>query len=71
MHNAGRLIVHDREMHLELQRSVAIGDTFEAVRGNGLREGESMGTATVTGFDDAGLPVLDVRFGAGEREEHG
>jgi hypothetical protein len=52
----------DREMHLEPDAgSVAVGDTFEVVRGNGPREGDHMGTATVTGFED-GSPVLDVRF---------
>ena len=60
---SGRLIVHDREAHLEADTdTVALGDTFEVIRGNGPREGEYMGTATVVGFESGG-PVLDVRFG--------
>jgi hypothetical protein len=58
---AGRLIAYDREMHLEVDATPAVGDTFEVIRGNGPREGERMGTATVTSFED-GAPVLNVRF---------
>jgi hypothetical protein len=65
----GRLIVHDREMHLEVfEETLAVGDTFEVVRGNGPREGDRMGTATVTGFED-GAPVLNVRIGEEATEE--
>jgi hypothetical protein len=64
--HAGRLIVHDREIHLDVFEPLAVGDTFEVVRGNGPREGELMGTAIVTGFED-GQPVLDVRFDEGAR----
>jgi hypothetical protein len=57
-----RLIVHDREMHLDVPYGVlAVGDTVEVVRGNGPREGDRMGTATVTGFEN-GSPVLAVHF---------
>jgi len=59
----GRLIVHDREMHLEpATNPVAVGDKFDVIRGNGPREGDHMGTATVTAIED-GSPVLDVQFG--------
>lgn len=58
---SGRLVVHNREMHLDVYDPLAVGDTFEVVRGNGPREGDYMGTATVTGIED-GSPVLDVRF---------
>lgn len=51
--HAGRLIVHDREMHLEPRAdALIVGDTVEVIRGNGLREGDDTGTATVTGIDD-------------------
>jgi hypothetical protein len=52
-----RLIVSDRETQLDDRVGLAVGDTVEVVRGNGPREGERMGTATVTGFED-GSPVL-------------
>ena len=62
MTKRGRLIVHDREMHLDVpSRTLAVGDTVEVVRGNGPREGDRMGSATVTGFED-GSPVLSVHF---------
>jgi hypothetical protein len=58
----GRLIVYDREIHLETcAGALAVGDTVEAIRGNGPREGDHMGTATVTGFEN-GSPILSVRF---------
>jgi len=60
--HVGQLIVHDRELHLEPYDDVLIvGDTVEVIRGNGPREGERMGTATITGFE-AGSPVLSIRF---------
>lgn len=60
---SGRLIVHDRETHLEPDTdTVTVGDTFEVIRGNGAREGGHLGFATVTGIEDDG-PVLDIRFG--------
>ena len=58
----GRLIVYDREMHFEVFGALAVGDTFEAIRGNGPREGDRVGTATVTGFWDDGSPALEVRL---------
>jgi hypothetical protein len=59
-----RLIVYDSESHLEGgAEAIAIGDTFEVIRGNGPHEGERMGTAIVARFDDDGDPVLEVRFG--------
>lgn len=65
---SGRLVVHDREMHLDVYDPLTIGDTVEVIRGNGPREGDRMGTATVTGFED-GEPVLDVRLGPPEPNE--
>lgn len=66
---AGRLIVHDRVMHLEpaLGVELAAGDTVEVIRGNGPREGDYMGSAIVTGFDDDGRPMLVVDFDNGPR----
>jgi hypothetical protein len=61
----GQLILYDREIHLDTEGEVAVGDTFEVVRGNGPREGDHIGSATVTGFDEIGAPTLSVRF-AGE-----
>jgi hypothetical protein len=58
---AGVLLVHDREMHLCSADSLVVGDTLEVVRGNGPREGDRMGIATVAAFED-GAPVLEVRF---------
>jgi hypothetical protein len=48
------LIPYDREMHLDLFDPVAVGDTFPVVRWDGPREGDRMGTATVTGFFEDG-----------------
>jgi hypothetical protein len=59
--HAARLIIHDHEMHLEHDGELDVGDTVEVIRGNGPREGDRMGTATVTDFEH-GSPVLDVRF---------
>ena len=42
---------HDREMHLDVYDPLAVGDTVEMIRGNGPREGDRIGTATVTGFE--------------------
>jgi hypothetical protein len=58
----GRLIVHDRETFLELDRPAVAGDTVAIIRGNGVREGDSMGTATITGFDENGAPVLTMHL---------
>jgi hypothetical protein len=58
------LIVHDREMHLEVAdtNTLAVGDTVDVIRGNGPREGDRMGIATVTGFASDGAPLLDIHF---------
>src|SRR5262249_42005548 len=58
---AGRLLVYDRETHLEPDAALAVGDLVEIVRGNGPREGARMGEATVTGFANDGSLILDVR----------
>lgn len=63
----GRLVIHDRKIHLACDEPLVVGDTIEVVRGNGPREGARMGVATVVAFDELGAPVLDVRLGAGER----
>lgn len=64
---AGRLIAYDDELHLEPHGdTLAVGDTLEMVRGNGPREGERMGTATITAFED-GAPVLLVKPDEAER----
>jgi hypothetical protein len=59
--NAGRLIVYDREMHLEPRRRLVVGDTLEIIRGNGPRKGDSMGTAILTRSED-GTPMIDIPF---------
>jgi hypothetical protein len=38
-----------------------VGDTFEVIRGNGPREGDHMGTATVTAIEN-GEPALEVQL---------
>ena len=40
----GRLILHEREAHLEARRPLVVGDTLEMIRGNGSRE--RRGTST-------------------------
>ena len=65
--HTGRLVAYDDEMHLQADRPLAVGDTFEVIRGNGPREGDRMGTATVTSFED-GEPILAVLVG---RTGHG
>jgi hypothetical protein len=57
----GRLIVHDCEMHLEPAGELAVGDVLPVVLTSGLREGEQIGTVTVTGFEN-GEALLDVRL---------
>lgn len=57
----GRLLVYNREAHLEVCGELAVGDSFEAIRGNGVREGERMGTVTVVALEDDG-PVLEVHL---------
>jgi len=60
-----RLLVYDREMHLE--GDAFIGASIPVIRGNGPRAGDRMGTATVTGFEN-GSPILDVRLDGQEAE---
>jgi hypothetical protein len=58
----GRLVMYDRETHLvPFAELLLVGDTLEIVRGNGPREGDRMGTATVVRFED-GVPVMDIRW---------
>ena len=66
MNRDARLVIHDREMHLDVYEPLAVGDTLEVIRGNGPREGDHMGTATVTSFE-YGEPVLIVRFNGRSR----
>lgn len=60
---AGRLLAYSDEMHLRADRPLTVGDKLKVVRGNGPREGEYMGTATVTGFDDDGGLTFDLHPG--------
>lgn len=62
---AGRLVAYNRETYLETYTEPDVGDTFEVVRGNGPREGDHIGTATVIRLADDGGPVLDVRLDRG------
>jgi hypothetical protein len=57
---AGTLLVYDDGTHLEASRALAIGDTLRVIRGSGPREGDDMGTATITGFEVDGSPVLSI-----------
>ena len=67
---AGRLVVHDRETHLEpYADALIVGDVVKVIRGNGPREGDRMGVATVTGFEENGSPLLDVRFDEEDEED--
>jgi hypothetical protein len=54
------LVVYDDEMHLDLagEGDLSTGDVFACVRGNGPREGDYMGTATIIAFED-GQPVVE------------
>lgn len=58
----GRLLMFDREAHLDAYRPLEVGDQVPVYRGNGPREGDWMGTATVTAVGPAG-PELDVQLG--------
>jgi hypothetical protein len=60
--HAGRLIVYDHEIHLGPYRTLAAGGAVQVIRGNGPREGDRVGTATITSFED-GSPILHVRLG--------
>lgn len=60
-----RLVIYSRESHLEIDPDavLAVGDKLDAVRGNGPHEGQRMGYAVVTGFNEDGQPDLDVEIG--------
>lgn len=64
-----RLVVYDDEIHLDWYADdpLVVGSIVEVIRGNGPREGDRMGSATVTGFEDDG-PVLYVHLEGDERE---
>jgi hypothetical protein len=65
------LIVYDREPkpHLKVVVGYAfgLGEEIPVIRGDGPRESERMGTATVIGFEADGTPSLDIQIG--EEEE--
>jgi hypothetical protein len=56
-----RIVIYDKEIHLDVYEAVEVGDTIPVFRGNGPREGERMGTATVTGFEGSS-PMLEIKF---------
>lgn len=58
------LTVYNREMHLDVNagRALAVGETIPVIRGNGPREGERIGSATIAGFEHDGSPQLSVTF---------
>jgi len=55
--------MYDKETWLDTDRPPVIGDRIEVIRGNGLREGETMGWATVTAItgDDIQFNVEPVQ----------
>jgi len=67
---AGRLVIFDRQSQFQVPygQTLAVGDTFQAFRGNGPREGDYLGTATILRFKDGG-PVLALHFGGDEAEQ--
>jgi hypothetical protein len=55
---AGRIVMYDRETHVEPDREpIRVGDRFEVFRATGRREGDRIGVATVARLKDDG-PVL-------------
>jgi hypothetical protein len=54
--------MYNRESHFVVPPShvLAVDDRFEVIRGNGPREGDVLGVATITGFED-GAPALWLR----------
>ena len=58
----GRLVVFDKESHLEIWDDIIVGDTFDVVRGNGLQEGELMGFATVTELSEDGPVEISIHL---------
>jgi hypothetical protein len=65
-----RVYMHDDETHLDVHEPLAVGDVIQVFRGNGPREGDRMGTATVTAIED-GVPVLNIRFGTESGSDDG
>ena len=55
----GFVVMYDEVTDVVLPdgHTLAVGDRLEAVRGNGIREGQTMGTVTVSGFEDDGLQL--------------
>jgi hypothetical protein len=52
----GKLIMFDKEAHVEADKDLEIGDVLDVYRGNGPREGEFMCRAIFKGYDDNGGP---------------
>jgi hypothetical protein len=48
----------ETDMLVPPEHEIAVGDKLDVIRGNGPREGERMGTATIVGFDDDGACTL-------------
>jgi hypothetical protein len=60
---ANKAVIYKDEIHLDTDGEFAVGDRFEVFRGDGPREGDFMGYATVTRIDDEG-PELKFDLGA-------
>jgi hypothetical protein len=60
--HVGYLVLYNNEAHFMVPADhlLVVSDTFEMIRGNGPREGDVMGVATIIRFED-GLPVIQVR----------
>lgn len=58
--STGRVLFHNREIHLDVSGRIEIGDSYPVIRGNGPREGDQMGTATVSAINPDGSPQLDL-----------
>jgi hypothetical protein len=58
---SGRLFIYDKETHLEASSPLAVGQQFEVIRGNGPREGQRMGIATLMRFNEHGLPDFHIK----------
>lgn len=69
----GWLVMYNRESHMVVPPAhvLAVGDIYEVVRGNGPREGDSIGVATVTAIEDDGSPVLFLQPDNPGRDERG
>jgi hypothetical protein len=59
----GWVVLYNDESHFVIPpgHTPAVGDRMEVVRGNGPREGDRMGVATIAAFED-GTPVLRIDF---------